>query len=308
MPITRKTLICCLSVIFFTSPVFAENAAGTTAFNFLKMPFNAQVASMAGISSLFVSASVSNPSMIPSVEKPVLSAAYASHFQDVNYNSLSFTSPFKNFGINVSYAGMNYGKIDSYIEDSSGNYLPNGSFDANDAYVSIGLGKEIFRDVSLGISVKYVWQKIYDSSIAGAAFNFSGAYIPGNADTTWYVSGGFENVGADVEGYPLPSSFYIDFVNTHEEEPFIYALGIKAYFDNTVWLKAAGEYAFNEMFFLRAGYSLPVTNDNESLGELYQRNLSFGFGFEYGFVSIDYAWLPFGDLGNTNMFSLNISF
>ncbi|MDR1696015.1 MAG: hypothetical protein LBR69_05245 [Endomicrobium sp.] len=306
MPIIKKGVICFFSAILFVSPAFAAGAAGTTAFNFLKMPFNAQTASMAGISSLFLSASALNPSLIPLVRKPFLSAAYALHFQGVSYNSLSYTMPFEKFGINVSYAGMNYGTMDSFIETAAGDYLSSGSFDASDAYVSAGVGKKILKDVSLGLSVKYVWQKIQDSSMAGAAFSFTGAYVP--EKHSWYISGGFEDIGADVEGYPLPSSFYIDFVNGHKEKPFTYAAGVKAFFDNTVWLKAVGEYAFAQTFFLRAGYSLPVTETNNSLGEWYQRNLSLGFGFEYGNFTVDYAWLPFGALGSTNMFSLNFHF
>ncbi|MDR3275392.1 MAG: hypothetical protein LBS81_05475 [Endomicrobium sp.] len=56
--------------------------------------------------------------------------------------------------------------------------------------------------------------------------------------------------------------------------------------------------------FLRGGYSCPLNNDNQTLGEWYQRNLTLGFGFNIKLISINYAWFPFGQLGCTNIFSL----
>ncbi|MCL2485951.1 MAG: hypothetical protein FWF32_07865, partial [Endomicrobia bacterium] len=223
----RKILISFLAVIFSVSQCFADGG-GTTVFNFLKMPLNAQVASMAGISSIFVSAAALNPSLIAFSEKPVLSAAYAFHFQNVNYNSLSFSYPFKKFGMNITYGGMNYGHIDSFIE-SNGDYEYNGSVNADDAFVSVGIGKEITENILLGASAKYVWQKIDDSSIDGIAFSFSGTYL--FSDYTFYFSGGVENIGPKVDEYDLPSSVFVDFVDSLSDFiPFSYAVGLRAYF------------------------------------------------------------------------------
>jgi hypothetical protein len=63
------------------------------------------------------------------------------------------------------------------------------------------------------------------------------------------------------------------------------------------------------MFFLRGGYSHPINNNNKALGEWYKRNLSLGFGINIKkTISIDYAWLPYGELGNMNIFSLKVEF
>jgi hypothetical protein len=74
-------------------------------------------------------------------------------------------------------------------------------------------------------------------------------------------------------------------------------------------LKSAIELNNSQRFFLRLGYTLQLNNSNKSLGEWYKRNLSLGFGINIKeTVSVDYSWLPFGDLGNTNIVSLRVEF
>ncbi len=301
---TKKLLTLIISFTLFANNAFAEKAAGTTVFNFLKIPVNASQAAFAGISSFSTVSAAVNPSMISFASAPQLSAAYAQHFQETNYNSLSFTYPFEKFGMNIAYGGMNYGNMDMTLEDANGDYIENGTFSADDGFVSVSAGTDITESIHAGVGMKYIWQNIDGSAISGFAINLSGVYL---SDEEWYISAGFENVGPDVEGYPMPASAFASFIQPVNDD-FICGAEARLFFDETAWLKVAGEYNIKNMFFARAGYSLPVTNNNNSLGEWYERNLSIGFGFEYMFFSVDYAWLPFGELGNTNMFSLQITF
>lgn len=288
----------------FAGVSFADTSAGTTVFYFLKMPVSASHASLAGISSFNSSSASQNPAIIPFTHKASLAASYASHFEDTAYATLSFTKPIGLSGINVTYGGLDYGDMDRYIELPGGDYEKKGSFGARDNFISFSYAREIFDYVSIGGGIKYIMQKIDDSGISGFALTFSGMYMP---EADWYFSGGFDNVGPEVEGYKLPSSAYVNFTS-YAEEFFAYALELKAYLDETAWLKIAGEYNYSNMIFFRGGYSLPLTNSDETLGKWYERNLSLGFGFEYDFIAIDYAWLPYGELGSSNMITLQINF
>ena len=297
------------AMIFLYTGAFAENNAGTTVFNFLKLPATASQAALAGMTSYESASAPMNPSMISFQDKPLLSASYAMHFQGTSFNSANFTLPAGKWGFNVSYGGMNYGDIEGAEEDASGGYVKTGTFTADDAYAGFSIGRELAEGITAGAGVKYMWQTIDGSKLDGIAFSFAGTYV---SNHDWYISGGVENVGRDVEGYALPSSGFISFINTYTDDTvpgeFTYGGELRAFFDQTYWLKASCEYNYKSMVFVRAGYSLPLTNSNDSLGDWYEKNLSLGFGFSYDFFKIDYAWLPFGDLGATSMFSLQLTF
>ena len=55
---------------------------------------------------------------------------------------------------------------------------------------------------------------------------------------------------------------------------------------------------------LRVGYS--TLNSGSGLGGL--AGLSAGAGFSFPYVRVDYAWVPFGLLGNTHRFTLSFRF
>jgi len=304
----KKFSACLSAIIFLYTGAFADNNAGTTVFNFLKLPATASQAALAGMVSYESASAPMNPSMIAFQDKPLLSASYAMHFQNTSFNSANFTIPAGRWGFNVSYGGMNYGDIEGAEETPTG-YIKTGTFSADDAYAGFSVGTELAEDITVGAGVKYVWQTIDGSKIDGIAFSFAGTYV---SNYNWYISGGVENAGPDVEGYALPSSGFISFIDTYKDDTipgeFTFGAEARAFFDQTYWLKASCEYNFKSMFFARAGYSLPLTNSNDSLGDWYEKNLSLGFGFSYDFFKIDYAWLPFGDLGATSMLSLQLTF
>jgi hypothetical protein len=283
---------------------FAASAGGTTLFNFLKIPLNASQASLAGINAFNVTSAASNPAMLPFFERVSLSASYALYFQDTSFNSASLTIPAGNGGINISYGGFDYGTMDSYTEDAYGDYVKNGTFGASDAFAGLSYGFSINYEFYAGVGIKNVWQKIDDSKMSGFVFNAAVMYMP---DTTWYIAGGADNAGPDVEGYKMPSSIYAAFINA-DEESFMYGFELRSFLGDSAWFNAACEYNYNRTLFLRAGYKLSLNNNNNSLGEWYEKNLSLGFGIEYGAFGLDYAWLPFGELGDTNMISLQIYF
>ncbi|MCL2144770.1 MAG: hypothetical protein FWH43_04675 [Endomicrobia bacterium] len=304
----KKTIAVILAVSLFAADLFAV-AAGTTLFNFLKIPLNASQAATAGINAFSVNTVGSNPALIPFFDGMSLSASYAAYFQDTSFSSIDMTVPFKGgyHGINVSYGGFDYGKMDSYLEDSSSGYVKNGTFGASDAFFGASYGRIITDEIYIGAGLKYVWQTIDDSKMDGIVFTASGLYMP---DETWYISGGIDNAGFAVDGYKMPSSIYLSMIDAPEmlNSMFMYGFELRIHSDETMWIKGACEFNYEKMFFARLGYNFPLNNSNSSLGDLHERNLSLGFGVEYGFFVIDYAWLPYGDLGSTNMISVRINF
>ncbi|MDR3256083.1 MAG: hypothetical protein LBT18_00235 [Endomicrobium sp.] len=305
----KKVAIILLFLVLLSNDAFCS-AAGTTVFYFLKIPQNAVQAALAGMTNFGKNSFFPNPAVVGFIDEYNISASYAAHFQNTSYHSFSFAKsvqfadPVGKVGVKVSYGGLDYGKFDGYLETPNGDYIENGTFGTNDAFVQLSLGYKIFENLSYGVGFKYIWQNIDSSRLAGVAVDISVLFC---SKSSWIISGGIENIGPYVESYPLPSNLYASYTNVLTDY-FNFGFELKVFTDNTMWLKGAMEINKDKMFFLRSGYSCPIENDNKTLGEWYQRNLTLGFGFNIRFISINYAWLPFGELGSTNMLSFQVRF
>jgi hypothetical protein len=298
----KKIISSFIFIFLFSNNLFA--AAGTTVFNFLKLPKNATQAALANITTFDKNFSFTNPAVLGFMNHYNIQASKVIHFQNTGYNSFNFAMPYKKLGFNLSYFGFDYGKIESYTEDSSGNYLENGTFGASDSCVQAGLGYCLTDILSLGAYIKYIFTNIDSVKTNGIAFDLATFLVLSDKSS---VSLGLENLGAKVDGYMLPSNVYLSYANKIIE-PCNLGFELKSFFDNTMWLKSGLEVGVGENFVLRGGYNWALTNDNSSLGSWYQRNLSLGFGLKINIVYIDYAWMPYGDLGNSNIISLKVVF
>ncbi|MDR2437543.1 MAG: hypothetical protein LBD17_05730 [Endomicrobium sp.] len=288
-----------LVFILFSSKAFSA-ASGTTIFDFLKLPKNAVQASLGSMSSFG-----QNPAELALVKKYNIQATHAVHFQDVTYNTFCFSAPIKQYGLSIMYYGLDYGNIKRVRELPNGDYREEGTFTAGDYCVQINAGQPISESICLGAGIKYINQDIDGSSLSSAAADLSILYL---STAYWSISGGLENIGFRVEGYNLPSSAYIGYRNGLADS-FDVGFEFKAFFDGIMQLRSAIELNNNQRFFLRLAYILQLNNSNKSLGEWYKRNLSLGFGINIKeIISVDYSWLPFGDLGNTNIVSLKVEF
>ena len=292
--------------IFFPVSCFASAGdAGTTVFEFLKIPTTAAQAGLAGMTGFSSDAGANSHAMLDFAEGHSLSASYALYFQDTSFNALNFIYVKEKYVFNVSYAGFYYGDMDKYDEDSSGNYVPKGTFNANDLALGAGIGFAVLDELSLGAGVKYVSQSIDGQGISGFAANVSAVYLP---EAQWYAVGGFENFGPSVAGYPMPANVYAGVYSFYEFLQTLCGAEIKYFTDGSMFLKGGAEFGWENKLFVRAGYSYPLTSSNEGLGSLYETNLSLGFGAAYKSFCFDYAWSPFGRLGGVNMVTLTINF
>jgi hypothetical protein len=303
--VTKKFFFIVLSVfILFLNKAFPA-ASGMTVFDFLKLPKNAIQASLASMSSFGKNASMPNPAVLGLVDKYNIQATHASHFQDVSYNSVYFAVPIKQAVLSIMYDGLDYGNMDRTIEASDGDYVKDGFFSADDSCAQINAGRQISKEVIAGAGMKYVKNNIDGGSLSGMAIDLAVLYLP---SAYWSLSGGLENVGFKADKYNLPCNAYISYKNSLDES-FDIGFELKTFFDGIIQLKGAFEINRDQVFFLRGGYSCPINNNNNSLGEWYKRNLSFGFGINIKkTISIDYAWLPYGELGNMSVFSLRVEF
>jgi hypothetical protein len=291
---------------------FSSNAAGTTTADFLNLPVGARAAGMGGAFSAIsddASAVYWNPAGL--VQIPKLSAVfmrtqyvanisyqYAAYAQRLGYDSV----------IAASALLTDIGAIDE--TNISGD--TNGSFTPRDEVYTLSYSKAILEfsdkdmDVSMGVSAKYIKSQILESARTSAVdfgvmtYNFGD--IPYRLAVT--VTNMGKGLRYDTEENPLPLTFKLGgavnpFPNMLVSADVVMPKG------NKPSVLLGGELATtpNELTRLcvRAGLNSQYMSDG--LG-----GFSFGVGATLHFFTIDYAFVPMGELGATHRISLTFDF
>lgn len=273
---------------------------GTTIFQTLQLPLTAYDASVANA---FVSG-ISSPAVVPFLQNSVI-LSHAIYLVDTSYTILGGNYNInEKSGINLSFLYFNYGSMDRYLDDGSGGYIRQGSFEANDKLVSISYARKFNNNITCGLSLKYMSQTIDDVSYSGYALHLSGLYF---INDNVFVITGLNNLGTKVRNYNLPANFYLGLSWYLTQQLLVMGQLDNYYNDSISELKLALEYEPIKIFLCRFGYAVPIKKEVADENELIT-NLTLGVGLKFSIVDVDYAWLPKGDLGSIHMFSLTYKF
>lgn len=291
---------------------FSTKAAGTTTADFLNLPVGARAAAMGGAYSAIseeASAVYWNPAGL--VQIPKLSAVFmrAQYFEEISYQYAAYAHRL-NYDSVIAAAVLltDIGAIDR--TDVSGNKL--GSFTPRDQVLTLSYSKAILEfsdkdiDVSIGVSAKYI-----KSTIVGSAQSYAGdigvmTYNFGDipyrlAVTATNIGGGLRY---DTESNPLPLTFKMGAaVSPFRNMLFATDVVFPKQNKPNVLLGAELATAPNELtrFCLRGGLDTQQMSDGLT-------GITFGLGATLHFFSLDYAFVPMGELGGTHRISLTFDF
>lgn len=300
----KKISLTLMCVTLLIQPLFA-GGSGSTAFQVLQIPMTAYEASLANNYISDTSSCITNPSVIPFAPRSLI-LTHAAYLEDTNYSVAGFNLPLNDkSGLNISCVYFDLGSMTRTLDDGAGGYIEQGKFGANDKVVNISYGMKINESFSAGITAKYIKQTIDDVSYEGYAGHLSGMFF---ANESLYFGAGINNFGTQVAGYNLPTNLYFSCSGNINENTVLIAQ-LDEYFNDDIYeLKIASEVNLEKFLFFRVGYVVPLKKEIEDFTYEFVSNLTAGVGFRFDFLSLDYAWLPEGDLGNTHMFSLLVKF
>lgn len=198
--------------------------------------------------------------------------------------------------------GLNSTNVDGIeIRDQPG--PSQGTFGSHDLAVSATASYRIDTSLSVGVTGKFLYEKIYVDESSGAAVDVGTRY---QFDRNFAVAAAVTNLGhmtAFVNEAPnLPSAFRFGGVfQDGLADPIVLAIAadvIKVFDDNGVRVHLGVEAIYNSFFALRSGYQIGYD----------AKGFSAGFGVRYGIVHLDYAYVPFLDqLGSTQSFALTFN-
>ena len=306
----KKLLASLLALVFCSNVSFAAFSSadlGTTSAAFLKLGAGARPTAMGNCYAGVADDSTAiywNPAGLAQIDAKngTASLMHAVWFEDIFYDWASYAVPIKNlgvFGIGVQY--LSYGNLDQ--TDNTG--LNTGTFSPTDMAVSLAWAKNI-KGFDVGLNLKYISSTIVNTATAYAA---DVGVMKKLMDDKLSLGASVQNMGTELKYVSDKESlpFNIKVGGAYKlKSNWLGVLDINAPIDGPAYYGAGTEYVQKLSGKLeisgRAGYN----TENINTGGL--NGFTVGLGIKYLDYSLDYAFVPYGDLGNTNRISLTVAF
>jgi len=329
--ISAALLICLfVSVVSFGQGFSNVGSAGA---NFLKIPVepvgaalgNSNIASVQGIQGLYW-----NPGALASTKGTEVIFSQVNWIADTR---LSFLGVAQNIGIGT--VGLSLTALSMDAMEITTETEPNGTgafFNSGSYAVGLSYGMNIIDRFSFGVTVKYIYEYIWDTHGSTYLFDFGSIY-----KTDFYnmrigmklanFGGNMIFTGAPIDNKPdviagsgisYPYDPRLERVSQEFTMPQLFNVGISIdpYYsnehkvtltaavndpnDNNTQLAFGGEYVWQDMLFLRLGYKSGYD----------EQKLSAGIGVKVSVGSltpqIDFAYASFGKLGSVIFFGFRL--
>ncbi|MDD5688352.1 MAG: PorV/PorQ family protein [Elusimicrobia bacterium] len=306
----KLILIAVISYFLLPTSCLYGKGVGTTGAQFLKVGMGARPLAMGGAYIAVaddVNAIYYNPASLTRLENNELTATYLKYFEDVNAGFIGYGGRIgKNHYVG---AGLTYLQVKD-MERRDENEVDLGNFGATDIALFINysrkdIANKILEGLSVGGGLKVISEKIDNEKAFTVALDISG-YYP--ADDKLSFAMNIQNI-----------SYGIKFINDTDPLPLNIKLGgaykiiegltvacdIDEYvIDSKQYASIGAEYWIKKMIALRSGYRFGY--DTTSLGGIVGFGAGAGFRM-WGFI-VDYAFVPFGELGDTHRISFGAKF
>ena len=298
----KKILVFAIIVLAFGQVCYSQ--AGSSGLSFLKLGVGGRSVGMGEAvtaNAIDASAMHYNPAALRMNQNAQLLVMHREWIQNtqVEYIGGSFVLGSVSLGASLNSTSI----PDIEIRNVPG--PPIGSFTARNAAVGLSAAYEFQEDLSIGLTAKYLYEKILIDEAEGLAVDIGAIY-----ESPWGFTLGFSlaNLGSmdalRSESSKLPTTFRIGasraaLVPEMESVVIVTADVVSITPEKSTHVHIGGEFNYKETFAIRAGYMTGYDS----------KRISLGAGFNYGLIKVDYAFIPFKfDFGSTHTFSLGIIF
>jgi hypothetical protein len=329
-----------LTILIITAgTLLAQTKVGSTAAPFLNIGVGPRAIAMGGafvatandVTSLYW-----NPAGASRAQSNSALFAHSRWFADINYNWAGAMLSMGDFGmVGLSLNYLDYGDLEvTTLREPEGT---GEVFNPQDLVIALTYGYNLTDRFSIGGSVKYVNQKIWNVSANAIALDLGVLFISDiyglrvgatitNFGTDMQLDGKDLYILTDIneqvfgnndqilaklntDSYPLPLTFRVgiamDVLNFGDHR---FTVGADALHpnDNAESLNIGGEYVFMNILALRGGFkSLFLDNSEEglTLGAGVNYDIAPGLG-----LFVDYAYQDLGRLDYAQQFSLGVKF
>jgi hypothetical protein len=304
----RKKLIGALllgALVLSVLPVAAGAAegVGSTGASYLMHPVGSKSIAMGEVKSALLGdpfSWLSNPGALNDINGHGLGISHAEWIIDTRYDNVSYNYCLNDkiiFGCGVLFTYRP--NIQGYNESG----LETRELKSNNYQLVLGIGFTPVTDFMAGISVKYFKEKLDEWNADGVGVDLGVLYHIEKTGTVFGFAA--QNLGPDIRfdalAEPLPLTFRFGAMqNITPKEGFVSLSPavdlVKPRFEE-LYVSAGIELELYEMLAIRAGYCGQKSRPGSGL--------TMGGGFTVrNTVTIDYAWTPYGDLGDFHHISI----
>lgn len=285
----------------------AGAARGAETADFLRLQPGARAAAMGeamAASADDLNAFTVNPAGLALSKTRQAGFAHAELFEDTRLDHAGYIHPFGEAGTaGLSVLRLSHAKLEG--RDAAG--ARDGTFSAADTAVSAAFARQAAPGLVAGAALKYVDAQIADTHGRGAAADLGAVWTREEGPVPFSLGAAALHLGPgikrDRDREPLPATLAVG-VAARPVKQALLALDLRHRPNASgTEVSLGGEYAVLEAFRLRAGYALRPGEDAGGAS-----GLGAGFGLTLSKVVIDYAFSPYGELGNAQRVALSIRF
>ncbi|MFA6030630.1 MAG: PorV/PorQ family protein [Elusimicrobiota bacterium] len=239
--------------------------------------------------------------------------SHALHIQDIRMSQAGFLR--RPYGVSVTHL-----TLDGIERRTTETAAPEGSFGASDLAVGFSFGHR-FGPTGVGATVKVIRETIGEHSASAYAADLGALHRLENWPVTFGV--GMSNLGTSVRfierSDPLPLTWRLGAAfGMTKSFPHALCFQLDLPRDNDPAVRVGLEYLGFGPFALRAGYrsasgaqrsavlGRALGSSASGMAEFY--GMFMGAGFRSKLWNMDYAILPYGELGSAHRFSLSVKF
>ena len=278
--------------------------AGSKGLSFLKVGLGARAAALGGA---YVAAAddatgpLWNPAGLTAVDGPELVFVHSQWFQDVRSEFVGGAVKNGENGFGFGFLMSTVGEIEQRAPET-GKLI--GTFSAYDIALSGAYARKVRDEVSLGLTLKVLYEKMYVYSSSGIALDLGVRIAPGIDDLS--VGAVLQNIGRmgamRDEETPLPFTAKAGVAYCVGAESLkgtlLLTADISKASDYWTTVHTGLEYRLDRRLALRGGCSFGQD----------ERSFSAGIGLAFNIYRLDYAYAPFDlDLGDTHRVGFSIS-
>ncbi|MCF7802755.1 MAG: PorV/PorQ family protein [Candidatus Marinimicrobia bacterium] len=324
-----KILTVALLIAGLASPAHSDiKKVGQTGLQFLKIGTSARASAMGGAFTMVgndANALFHNPAGIANMDESLdFTSGMTQWIADINYSSAAVVKNLGIFGaVGVSAVFADYGDIEgTMVANNTQGYTDEGNVDVGAYAVGVSYARALTAAFSIGGQVKYAYQHLGSNVVetGGESIKNEVSGLVYDFGTIFYTGFKSHRIGMSIRNFSpqfeyeetpfdLPLTFNIgtamnimDLVMPSHQNPLVLSIDAVHPRDYTERVHVGGEYWYNNMIALRAGYKFNY--DEESL--------TAGFGFKQSLaginVKIDYAYSAFDLFDSVNRFSFGLQF
>ena len=244
-----------------------------------------------------------NPGALGFVDKANMTASYNALFADENQGFLGYAAPIGKDG-GVWGAGIDYLMVSNIQARAGDTENPDSVFSNQNYAANASYGRAFGENFSLGGDLKYVHTSIGSLSENAMAVDVGGLLRTPIENLT--VGAAMRNLGTAIGPDSMPLTFKGGVAYKLFGQKLLLASDINwLETERLAYWSLGTEFWISPNLAVRGGYEFGHGADqlqSQLVG------LGVGLGIKFSRFTMDYAFLPYGDLGNTHRLTLGLRF